>query len=175
MFGSLFLWWANFLYFLQRTTGCHIYFYHSILWIISPLFAKKYRFSVLVGFSICTGDPFLNPLHKQEPGVLNEKSYFPHAPQSGARKEKASLFSMSQASVFRANELQRSQQSFVSGVSFPKQVSRPPAPRTGLRWFGPSAPQGAVGAHTGWKNKAGTLKKRLFWKGRLGWGVEETC
>lgn len=161
--------------FLQRTTGCHIYFYHSILWIISPLFAKKYRFSVLVGFSICTGDPFLNPLHKQEPGVLNEKSYFPHAPQSGARKEKASLFSMSQASVFRANELQRSQQSFVSGVSFPKQVSRPPAPRTGLRWFGPSAPQGAVGAHTGWKNKAGTLKKRLFWKGRLGWGVEETC
>lgn len=124
---------------------------------------------------MCARGSFFHPLHKQEPGVLNEKSYFPHAPQSGARKEKASLFSMSQASVFRANEMQRSQQSFVSGVSFPKQVSRPPAPRTGLRWFGPSAPQGAVGAHTGWKNKAGTLKKRLFWKGRLGWGVEETC
>lgn len=81
---------------------------------------------------------FFNPLHKQEPGVLIENSYFPHAPQSGARKEKASLFSMSQASVFRANEMQRSQQSFVSGVSFPKQVSRPP-------WLALIWPLGSLG------------------------------
>lgn len=81
---------------------------------------------------------------------------------------------MSQASVFRANEMQRSQQSLVSGVSFPKQV--PGLPLASLACADlASAPQGAVGAHTGWKNKAGTLKKRMFWKGRLGWGVEETC
>lgn len=75
---------------------------------------------------------FFYPLHKQDPKVLNEKSYFPYAPLSGAKKEKASHFSMSQASVFGMDEMQLSQQSLVSGVSFPKQVSRPLAPLTGL-------------------------------------------
>lgn len=93
---------------------------------------------------------------------------------SGAKKEKASLFSMPQASVFRTNELQRSQQSLVSGVSFPKQVSRPPAPLTGLCWFGLGSPGCRRCAHR-LEKQAGTLKKRVFGKGRLGWGVEETC
>lgn len=35
--------------------------------------------------------------HKQDLVKLNEKSYFPHASAPGAKKEKASLFSMSQA------------------------------------------------------------------------------
>lgn len=85
---------------------------------------------------ICTHDSYFKPLHKQEPGLVNEMSYFPHAAESGARKEKASLFSMSQASVFRANEMQLSQQSFASGVSFPKQVPRPPCSphRPALMW-----------------------------------------
>lgn len=43
---------------------------------------------------------FFYPLRKQDPKVLNDKSYFPYAPLSWAKKEKASLFSMSQASVF---------------------------------------------------------------------------
>lgn len=117
---------------------------------------------------------FFYPLHKQDPKVLNENSYFPYAPLSGAKKEKASLFSMSQASVFRTNELQRSQQSLVSGVSFPKQVSRPLAPLTGLCWFGLGSPGCRRCAHR-LEKQAGTLKKRVFGKGRLGWGVEETC
>lgn len=41
---------------------------------------------------------------------------------------------------FRTNELQRSQQSLVSGVSFPKQVSRSPAPLTGLWLIWPRLP-----------------------------------
>lgn len=124
----------------------------------------KYFYSVTFSLSIYllqSGTSFFNPLRKQDPKVLSEKSYFPHAPQSGAKKEKASLFSMSQASVFRANEMQRSQQSLVSGVSFPKQV--PGLLLASLACADlASAPQGAVGAHTGWKNKAGTLKKRVF-------------
>lgn len=103
---------------------------------------------------------FFNPLHKQEPGVLNENSYFPHAPQSGARKEKASLFSMSQASVFRANEMQRSQQSFVSGVSFPKQVSRPPC---SPHWPALIWPLGSPGC----RRCAHRLEKQ-------GWDIKET-
>lgn len=56
---------------------------------------------------------------------------------------------------FRTNELQRSQQSLVSGVSFPKQVSRPPcSPHWPVADLA-SAPLGAVGARTGWKNRPG--------------------
>jgi len=41
---------------------------------------------------------------------------------------------------FRTNELQRSQQSLVSGVCFPEQVSRPPAPSLVGGWFGLGSP-----------------------------------
>lgn len=75
---------------------------------------------------------------------------------------------------FRANELQRSQQSLVSGVSFPKQVSRPPAPALACGWFGLGSPGCRRCAHR-LEKQAGTLKKRVFGKGRLGCGVEETC
>lgn len=188
--ASIFIWYwkreAGFIHlhlqklylFLQITHISNHQFIIIIQWINFLIFDKNpiFLFFRDLLFGLVSPPPFLKSLNKQEPGALNEKSYFPHAPLSGARKEKASLFSMSQASVFRANELQRSQQSFMSGVSFPKQVSRPPRPP---HWPALIWPLGSPGyrrcAHTGWKNKAGTLKKRVFWKGRLGWGVEETC
>lgn len=91
---------------------------------------------------------------------------------------------------FTTNELQRSQQTLLSGVSFPKQVSRPPLlPSLSLSltlsnsvacsgWFGLGSPGCRRCAHMEQKKNTGpgTLKeKRVFGKGRLGWGVEETC
>lgn len=65
---------------------------------------------------------------------------------------------------FRTDELQPSQQTLVSGVSFPKQVSRPPfAPLAGLCWFGLGSP-GCRRCAQRLEKQAGTLKKARVWK-----------
>lgn len=143
-----------------------MFFIAYVLFFFLQLFTLNEFVVHIIFFCILCTNRFLK--------YLTTKSYFPYGPLSGAKKEKASLFSMSQASVFRTNELQRSQQSLVSGVSFPKQVSRPPAPSLAYGWFGLGSPGCRRCAHRLEKH-AGTLKKRVFGKGRLGWGVEETC
>lgn len=108
---------------------------------------------------------FSPPLHKQDPKVLNDKSYFPYAPsvrcQKGKRRvsfpcrEQVFFFFFFFGTKLKCNEVSKL---LVSGVSFPKQVSRPPcSPPFLLACVADlaSAPLGAVGAHTGWKNRPG--------------------
>lgn len=132
-------------------------------------------FFLLLGFIICSRDSFLIPYTNRNLEYLTKILIF-HMRLSQVPERKRRVSFPCRKQVF----LGQTKCNEVSKVScleclFQSRCPGPLAPRTGLRWFGPSAPQGAVGAHTGWKNKAGTLKKRVFWKGRLGWGVEETC
>ena len=105
---------------------------------------------------------FFNPLRKQDPKALSEKSYFPYATLSGAKREKASLFSMSQASMFflgrtNCNEVSKVScleclfQSRCPGPSLPGPSL--PAPACGCSGLG--SPGGRRRAHAGWKNRPG--------------------
>lgn len=99
-----------------------------------------------------------------------------HMPLCQAPKRKRRVsFPCRKQVFFRTNELQRSQQSLVSGVAFPKQVSRPPScSLTGLWLIWPRLPW-VPSVRTQAGKTGRDIKESVFGKGRLGWGVEETC
>ena len=113
------------------------------------------------------------------PKYLTINLIFHMLPLSGARKEKGeSLFHVASKCFFffffffwDPTKMQRSQQTFSVWSVFSKAgvpaALLPPFLLACVADLA-SAPLGAVGAHTGWKKQAGTLKKRVFGKGRLG-------
>lgn len=79
-------------------------------------------------------------MRKQDPKVLREKSYFPYSPLLGARKEKARLFSMSQASVFSDERIATKSANFNVWSVFSKAGVPVLPPLTGLWLIWPRLP-----------------------------------
>lgn len=159
---------------------------------IVPFVSHRTRNHLLRGrsFSPPPPPPFKNktPLHKQDPAALyEEKKYIQFSICFCARCQKGkgeSVFHVASKACV-CFKLQPSQQTWVSGVSFPKQVPCPPSPLSFYTHifspplpppFGLGSPGGRRGAHTVLEKQAGHMKrKRVFVKGRLGRGVEEAC
>lgn len=159
---SFFHWWINLLQPLKKLV--HAFYSHQIsapvpyfpsssLWI--HLLHAESPLSFFFFPLLCTN---------RIPKYLTINLIFHMLPLSGAKKEKGeSLFHVASKCFFffffgtkrKCNEVSKL---LVSGVSFPKQVSRPPcSPPFLLACVADlaSAPLGAVGAHTGWKNRPG--------------------
>lgn len=113
-----------------------------------------------------------NPaLHKQDPAVLYEKKiFFSICFCARCQKGKGESVFHVASKVCVCFKLQPSQQTWVSGVSFPKQVPSPspPSPLSfythifSLSFFPPfgfGSPGCRRGEHTGWKNRPATLKE----------------